>query len=148
MPEQRSFTDKISQAITVTTGAAGSSNVNGAILDMSGWEGVLIVVQMEAIVATAVTSIKAQQGDDSGLSDAQDLAGTGQTIADSDDEKTFVFDLYRPTDRYIRLVALRATANATLTATYHQYGARKEPATHEATVIVVEQHSSAAEGAP
>ena len=39
MPEQRSSTDKIPQAITVTAGAAGSSNVNGAILDMSGWEG-------------------------------------------------------------------------------------------------------------
>jgi len=146
MPEQLSFAAKLTQAVTVTDGAAGSTNINGATLDMSGAEGVQMIVQFGVIVASGVQSIKAQQGDQSDGSDMSDLLGTGQTVADTDDEKTFYIDLYRPEKRFVRLVVLRATQNATLSAIYQQYGAMKKPVTHEATVIVGEQHSSPAEG--
>lgn len=136
---------KISQAVTVTDGAAGTADINGAILDMKNYEGVLIEVTMGAIVSGAVTSIKAQQDAASGMGTAADLLGTGQTIADDDDEKTFYIDIFRPRERYVRLVVLRATQNATVTATYIQYGARKKPTTHGSNVSG-ETHVSPAEG--
>lgn len=136
---------KISQAVTVTNGAAGATNINGATLDMSGFEGVLMEATMGAIVAGAVTSIKAQQGGQSDASDMSDLLGTSQTIVATDDEKTFYIDLKKPTKRYVRLVALRATQNATLTATYIQYGARKMPTAHGSNVSG-ETHVGPAEG--
>jgi len=137
---------KITQAITPTNGVAGTTDINGATLDMSGFEGVLIVVTMGAITATAVTSIKAQQGADSGLSDAADLAGTAQTIADSDDDKVFYIDLFRPAERYVRVVVDRGTANAVVaSAEYLQYGPREAPITH-ATGVSGETHVSPAEG--
>ena len=136
---------KISQAITVTNGAAGTSDINGATLDMSGFEGVLIAVQMGAIVSGAVTTIKAQQGDESDGSGMSDLLGTSQTVADDDDEKTFYIDLKKPTKRYVRLVVPRATQNATLTATYLQYGASKQPTSHGSNVSG-ETHIGPAEG--
>ncbi len=138
---------KLTQAITPTAGMAATSDINGATLDMSGFEGVLIKVTFGAITASAVTSIKAQQGADSGLSDAADLLGTGQTIADSDDDKIFWLDLYRPEERYVRLVVDRATQNAVVTdATYIQYGSRKLVPTHGTGIGGGELHVSPIEG--
>ena len=137
---------KISQAVTVTAGAAGTTDVTGAVLDMQGYDGVLMVVQMGAIVATAVTSIKAQQGQAANMSDAADLAGTGQAIADDDDEKTFYIDLVRPAERYVRLYVDRATANATLTAVYIQYKGSKAPTPAHGSNVSGEAHVSPAEG--
>jgi hypothetical protein len=50
------------------------------------------------------------------------MAGTGQTIADDADNTTFVIDILRPNERYIRLHVDRATQNATVGgAWYVQY---------------------------
>lgn len=137
---------KITQAITVTNGAAGTTDIAGVTLDMEGFEGVLMVITFGAITAGAVTSIKAQQGAASNLSDAADLEGTSQTIADTDDEKTFYIDLVRPRERYVRLYVDRGTQNAVVaSATYYQYGARKQPTTHGSNVSG-ETHVSPAEG--
>lgn len=136
---------KISHAVTVTAGAAGTTDISGTTLDMANWEGVLIDVTMGAIVSGAATSIKAQQGDASDLSDAEDLEGTSQTIADTDDEKAFYIDVYKPTKRYVRLYVDRGTQNATCTAQYIQYGPRTLPTSHGSNVSG-ETHVSPAEG--
>ena len=137
---------KISTAITPTAGGAGTSTINGTTLDMQDSEGVLIVVRMGTITTGAVTSIKVQQGDASNLSDAADLAGTGQTIADTDDDKIFYIDLYKPLKRYVRVVVSRATQDAVVaSAEYIQYKSRKMPVTHGSGVSG-ETHISPAEG--
>lgn len=138
--------NKISQAITPTAGAAGTSDINGATLDHQGFEGVTVIVTFGAITAGAVTSIKYQTGDQSDLSDAADLLGTGQAVADDDDEKVFYIDIYKPLERYGRVVVDRATQNAVVaSAEYVQYGARKVPVTH-GTGVSGERHVSPAEG--
>jgi hypothetical protein len=105
-----------------------------------------MVVRMGAITGSAVTSIKAQQGAESDLSDAADLASTGITIADDDDDQTFVIDLYRPTERYVRVYCDRATQNAVVaSANYFQYMAKESPVT-QGTGVTVETHVSPAEG--
>lgn len=137
---------RLSIAITPTDGAAGTSDINGATLDMAGWDGVLMLVTFGAITTGAVTSIKAQQGNAANLSDAADLAGTGQVIADTDDDKTFYIDLYKPTKRYVRLVVDRGTQNAVVaSALYIQYRGAKAPAVH-GTGVAGETHVSPAEG--
>lgn len=137
---------KISQAVTVTAGAAAATDISGAALDMSGFEGVMVMVRMGAIVSGAVTSIKVQQGDASDLSDAADLEGSSQTVADDDDEQTFYIDVYRPTKRYVRLYVDRATQNATVSAAeYIQYGPRIVPTTH-GSLVSGETHISPDEG--
>lgn len=137
---------KITIAITPTAGAAGTDDINGATLDMEGYDGVLAVVSFGAITAGAVTSIKMQQDTASGMGTAADLAGTGQTIADTDDGKTFYIDLAKPKERYVRLVVDRGTQNAVVSsATYIQYGSRVKPVTH-GTNVAGELHVSPAEG--
>jgi len=137
---------KISSAITPTAGAAGTSDINGATLDMQGFDGVLMVVRFGAITSGAVTSIKAQQDTDSGAGTMADLAGTAQTIADTDDDKTFYIDLYKPRERYVRLVVDRGTQNAVVaSAEYIQYCTHLAPTTH-GTNVSGETHISPAEG--
>lgn len=133
-------------AITNAAGVAATTDINGATLDMSGWEGVLTIINFGVITGSAVTTIKMQQDSASGMGTAQDLLGTEQTIADDDDEKTFFIDLYRPLERYVRLVVPRATQNAVIGgATYIQYGAKKAPSS-EGTNVSGEFHQSPIEG--
>ena len=137
---------KITEAITEANGVAAATPINGAILDMSGFESVLIVVVFGAIVGTAVTSVKAQRDDAVAMGTAADILGTGQTVADTDDGKTFYIDIIRPAERYVRVVVGRGTANATVRAAFYiQYDAREHPVTQGATVVG-ERHIDAIEG--
>lgn len=137
---------KISSAVTPTAGAAGTTAIEGTVLDMTGYEGVLVLVRMGTITSGAVTSIKMQSGTDSSVTDAADLLGTSQTIADTDDDKTFYIDLKRPAERYVRLYVSRATQNAVVaSANYIQYGAEKAPTT-QGTNVSGEAHLSPIEG--
>lgn len=122
------------QAITIAAGAAGSSAVNGAVLDMANFEEVMAVVQVGPVVSGAVTSIKWQEGDASDLSDAADVEGTSQTIADDADNTVFFVSLTKPRKRYGRIVVSRATQNATVAAMYYLSGARSVPVTDGAGV--------------
>jgi len=116
--------------------AAGTTEIDGAVIDMQGFEGVQFAVSFGTITSGAVTSIKLQHGDAANLSDAADLAGTAMTVADTDDNKMFVIDCYRPLKRYVRCVVLRATQNAVvdgISAT--QYSARVKPCTNDSTTV-------------
>lgn len=136
-------------AITPTAGAAGTSTLNGATLDMSGFNAVKMQVRFGTITAGAVTSIKAQEGAASDGSDMADLAGTGQTIADTDDDKIFGIDLSQITKRYVRLVVVRGTQNAVVAeAHYQQYQARQVPVSAQGTGVTFVRIFGPAEGTP
>lgn len=137
---------RISQTLTISDGAAGTTAITGGTVDMLGFDGVCFIITFGAIVSGAVTSIKAQQGEAANLSDAADLLGSGQTIADTDDNKTFFIDIYKPSDRYVRAIVSRATQNATVQhITAIQYKGSKCPVTH-GTDVAGELHISPAEG--
>lgn len=126
---------KISRAISPADGGAATTNIDGAILDMSGYQGVAAVVTMGAITATAVTSLRFLQGDAANMSDGTLLVAPVVTIPDDGDNQTFVADLRNATKRYVRVRVVRGTANAVVTGgTYLQYGAAKAPVTNGANV--------------
>lgn len=128
--------------------AEGSADRNGEVFDTKGFEGVMMVVKLGDIAGSAVTSIKAQQGAASNLSDAADLEGTGITVADDDDNQVFIIDLYRPRERYVRVVVDKdASHNTEEMAFYIGYGSRKEPTVMTlANEVTYEKHVSPAEG--
>lgn len=136
---------KIVPCVTITAGAAGTSAINGSVIDFADALGALIVVQTGAIVSGAATSIKFQHGDAANLSDAADVLGTAQTIADTDDDKVFFIDVKQPVKRYGRLVVSRATQNATVSAVAYVYGNRSKPVT-QATGVAGEEHLGAIAG--
>lgn len=139
---------KVSRAISVTNGAAGSTDVAGAGLDMAGFEGVIAFVTLGALTTGGTCTLKWQQSSDDGSSDAySDLEGTLITVnVDADDEKVVKMGLHKPVKRYVRIYNDRATQNSVCSAFYLQYGARTIPVTDESTTVLGESHVSPAEG--
>lgn len=136
---------KLLSCVTVAAGAAGSSAITGSTLDLANAEGVLIIAQTGPIVSGATTSIKFQHGDLSDMSDAADVEGTSQTIADDDDNEIFYLEIRKPVKRYGRLYVSRATQNATIAAAALVYGQRSAPIT-QATGVNGEVAVSPASG--
>lgn len=138
---------KISQAITPAAGVAGATDLNGAVLDMDGFDGVLILVTFAAITAGAVTKVRVQQGETANLADAHDLENTNQDIADDDDNTVAYVEILNPRERYLRLVVDRATENAAVAnAIYIQYKASRLPVPAQGTGIIGETFTDPAEG--
>jgi hypothetical protein len=138
---------KVSTALDFLAVSA-SADRDGAILDMQGFDGVMMVVKMADIAAGATTSIKAQQDTDPAGGTMADLAGTGIAVADDDDNQIFIIDLYQPTERYVRVSVDKDAANATNEcALYIQYGASARPVIQTvADEVTYERHNSPAEG--
>ena len=127
--------------------AAGQTDQNGSIIDTANYEGVVFIAALGTLAAGAVTALKAQMGNESNLSDAADLAGTAQSIADTDDNKLLVLDIHRPAERYVRAVVTRGTADATIDGVIAiLYGPRVLPVTQDSTVAGIETHVSPEEG--
>ena len=129
---------KISTALNYSS---ASTALAGTTLDMSGWQGVLMVVKMAAITSGAATSIKAQSDSDSAFGSAQDITGTSITIADDDDDQVFIIDLRHVPERYVRVYLSRATQAAACDGIYIQYGPDSRPVTNDVTnYVTTETH--------
>lgn len=126
--------------------ASGNADRNGAVVDMKDWDGLLIVCTLAAIAAAAVTSIKAQQGAESDLSDAADLEGSSINIANDDDDGVKYIDIWQPRERYVRAVVDKDGTNACAESVlYIQYKGKGLPSTH-GTDVAGETHVAPAEG--
>lgn len=144
---ETSLTNSIVTSIAQAPVAAGTSDQNGNIEDMSGYDGIRFIYAMGTITGSAVTSLKVQQGAVSNMSDAADLLGTDVTIADTDDDSLIIVEVWKPRERYVRPVLLRGTANAVIDfGIAEKYGAYKFPVTQDADVAASEIHNSPAEG--
>lgn len=100
---------------------AGQTDINGAAVDMKGYEGCLIRVEMGSITANADTSLKAQESDSS-TSGWTDIEGAEITIADDDDNNYVSLDVANIRKRYFRGVVDRGTQNAAIrSAQYIKY---------------------------
>ncbi len=128
---------------------AGTSAQTSSAIDTAGFDGVKIYSLFGAITSGAATSVKVQQSSDDASADAYaDLLGTSVTVADDDDNQVVVHDIYRPRERYLKVVISRATQNAVIDGVVAVlYNASKEPTTDDtATVVARETHVSPAEG--
>jgi hypothetical protein len=128
--------------------AAGTTNQNGSVIDMAGFEGVQFIALFGALTATQITSLKVQQGDLADGSDMADLEDSLHTaLADADGNKCLVTDVFRPQKRYVRPVVTRGTANAVIDGVVAlQYSARTEPVVKDATVKSIKTTISPEEG--
>lgn len=136
---------KVTTALDYTSGTADRT---GAIIDMSGYDGVLMMVKLAAVTTSGTNSIYAQSGAASNLSDAQALAGTKIDIADDDDNQIFIIDLFQPAEQYVRLYVDKDTSHACAeSAIYIQYGAHSRPVNNTVTdAVTYERHSTPDEG--
>lgn len=126
--------------ITVVAAAAAAAQtaVEGAILDMAGYDGVLFVALTGDVTDTSALTLKAQQSTANSSSGMADLVGTAAFTAGASDadNKALALDVHKPRERYVRAVLTRGTANAAVSGIIAiQYDARSKPTTHDASVI-------------
>jgi hypothetical protein len=127
--------------------AAGTTAVTPTHVDMQDYEGVQFIVLWGTITTAGVQSVKAQQGTISDDSDMADLLGSSVTVADSDDNKATVIDIWQPEERYVRPYISRATQNAVIDGVLAiQYRGRKAPITQPTSVQGNKQLASPIEG--
>lgn len=131
---QLSKAAKVLRSLNAT--AVGTTTVNGAVVDMQDFEGVIFIVQFGTIT-DGTPALKAQAGAASDGSDAADLAGTSVAEAITDDNKCAVLDIYRPTQRYLRPAIVRGGSTGAVidSVIAIQYGARTKPTTNDATTV-------------
>jgi hypothetical protein len=111
--------------------AAGTGTTNGTEIDMQDFEGVMFVGGAIG-TADAGNYYKVQQDTATGMASAADLEGTKVTPGDNGD--SICLDVFRPQERFVRIVRVRG-ASSTGGAVYAiQYGAKKSPTSHESTV--------------
>lgn len=107
---------------------AATSAIESDVVDMSGYDGVLFLTRFGT--AAANNSVKVQQGEESNLSDAVDLEGSGVVSgADPSNEAIYV-DVYKPNKRYVRLYVTRGTSSTLGEIWAIKYGPRKVPQVH------------------
>lgn len=123
--------------------ATGTTAVNGSAVDMQGYEGVMFVASIGS--ANSGNGMKVQQGQQSNMSDAADLAGT--QVLSNGTQTDLVVDVHQPQERYVRPVIVRAGATTTVDAVWAiQYGAKVKPVENTTAAQAVEQHLSPDEG--
>ena len=84
---------------------------NGTGVDMNGWDGVLFLVAVGAVTATGTLDAKVQSDSVSNFATPADISGAALTqIVDGDDGKMMAIDVWRPGERYARIVLTQATA--------------------------------------
>ncbi len=146
------LTNKVETQIVHAPVAAGSTDVTDCdVIDMQNFEGCRFIVGFGAITSGAVTGIRVQQAtaktSDTALTSGADLEGSAIVVADTDDSKAVIIDIFKPRERYLQLVIDRATQNAVIDfALAEKYGARVLPVAKHADIATQELHVSPAEG--
>ena len=123
--------------------AAGTSAVTSDEVDTAGYDGVMFVTSFGT--AASDNTLKAQQDTATGMASAADLEGTSVTSGSSDEDVWI--DVYRPRERYVRVVAARGTSSTLESIWAVLYDPRSMPVDNTTTgTIVGELHQEPAEG--
>lgn len=125
--------------VKATQPSAGTA-VNSDSVDMEGFDGVMFFGSITTANAANFANA-AQSSDDSTFADLE-----GTKVVPGDNGDSFLIDIYKPTDRYVRCEIDRGGTN-TITGDIYalQYCGRKVPVSHGST-IDAETHISPAEG--
>lgn len=116
--------------------SAAQSDVTSTEVDVSNFEGALFTVAMGAIDGSAETTCFVRSAAATGMASAAELEGTIITIADDDDDKIFVMDVYRPLEPFLDVKVTRATSNSEVeNIQVELYGPRKAPTTHDSGTV-------------
>lgn len=108
--------------------ASGTATREGAECDMQDWDGVIAIVKHATVAASAAGDVHWEQDTATGMGSAADLAGTAIAVATANSNEIFALELYRPLERFVRIVVTKDGANAQAeSAVYILYKGDKVP---------------------
>jgi hypothetical protein len=114
--------------------AVGTASITGTTLDMSGFDGVMLILASGAVTDGAPGVEATSNPTSSTGAGAQALLGA---LASSAANEVAVLDLYRPTDRYVTPVIVRggSTGSVVNGLVAIQYMAGFKPTTQDAATV-------------
>lgn len=131
---------KITRVLNSVT--AGTSDQDGTVLDMAGYDGVLFIAALGDVTATSVDELQVFGNTASSTSSptpvelTNDTAGPYTAGASDADNKLLIVDVVRPAYRYVFPRVKRGTANAVIDGVIAiQYRSREVPVTQGSTVL-------------
>jgi hypothetical protein len=127
---------KITKIENVAT--AGTSTLTTDVIDMQGFEGVMILVDLAAVTDDSVLDLIVYNNASNSASGGTAITGgtTGNNTAATSGNKFMVVDVYRPTLRYVYAEFERATQNAAVGGIYaFQYGAHVKPVSQSSGLL-------------
>lgn len=123
--------------------AASTAAVTSDIIDMSGFEGVTFVTSFGT--ANATNSVKVQGNATNTTAGMADLANT--SVASGTTDEDVIIELYKPTLRYLQVVATRGASSTLESVWAHLYGGSSSAARNSvAGTQVAELHVAAGTG--
>ena len=130
-----------STAATTFTLAAGTTDVKSSAIDLQASNQAHIIVLLGTITATGTYTASIEQSA-TGSGSWTAVSGLSITVsADTDDNKVLAFDVTQPTQRYLRVVSDRGTANVVLDGIVCYKFRRGQAVTQGATVEAVDIQS-------
>ena len=113
-----------------------TSTVTSDSVDMTGFEGCVFLVAMGEIITSAATTCYVRQDTATGMGGGVQLTGTVITIADSDDDKILLMDVYRPKEQFLDVKVTRTVQNSEVDSIIAiQYNGRKTPVTYDSSTV-------------
>jgi hypothetical protein len=120
--------------------AAGVTPVVCPTIDISGFNGILMIAVLGTITATGVAVLKATAGAAADGSDAAEVEGSAVTANDAQDNKLLVLDIHKPKNgqQFFTPVLDRTVANVGVDAILVVlYNASQSPVDVDATVAAL-----------
>lgn len=119
--------------------AASNTDDNSAILDMSGYDGVMFICTITASLNTGVATLTVENNTANADSGMTAINGAVATATDAGGNalvgKCLIVDVYKPQKRYVQAVRTSAVANITFgDMVAIRYKGKKKPVTQGATV--------------
>lgn len=107
----QSLADSVLTTLEIAPKSSSSSTTNGAGVDMAGWDAVMFIVSVGAISTGGKLDGYVDGDDNSGFNTATNISGVNATGANvnavltqvSNANTTHIIDVYRPSERYVRL---------------------------------------------
>ncbi|HYW88717.1 MAG TPA: hypothetical protein VFB50_13155 [Chloroflexota bacterium] len=115
----------------------GTTNTNGVVVDMSGWDGCLFLFNIGPILATGTFDARIVSSANSSMTGNANIANAALTqVVAAGNTNAYAIDIWRPTLRYLRSAAVPATANVAFSSLTVRYrGAGVTPVALGATAL-------------
>lgn len=135
-----SFTSLVKDALwtkVANAATAATTEVDSTILDMSGYDSVVFCVSLATVTDASVLTAAVQQNTANSTSGMTAITNGAATFTASSSSNTLMLsEVFRPSQRYVRLAFTRTAQNAAIdNIVAIQFNARSLPVTQGSTVL-------------